>query len=143
MTHANRVDSLGLLNVSVTSASRADFFRSRGPFIPNMRASSPCTRTIVTHQVDFSGRTTHTHTDLINGQLSKRASGPFAKCALTFCPVFRASVYRSANLFPLARTFVFPPRKWGGGKGYSGPLPKKWGSHGPRLPPSTQCRRSC
>ena len=33
MTCANRVDSLVPLNGSVTSASRADFFRSRGPLL--------------------------------------------------------------------------------------------------------------
>jgi hypothetical protein len=76
------------------------------------------------------------HADLINGQLSKRASGPFAKYALTFCSVFRASVYRSANLFPFTRTFVFPPRKWGGAKDILASL-QKVGGHGPFLVPRT------
>ena len=45
MTCAHRVDSLGPINGSVTRASRAGFFRSRGTFAHNMRASSPYTRT--------------------------------------------------------------------------------------------------
>ena len=72
------------------------------------------------------------HADLIYGQLSKRASGPFAKYALTFA-LFSVRAFTEARTFFLSHGPCFSTSKVdGGGKGYSGPLPKS-GGHGPFL----------
>ena len=98
---------------SVTSASLADFFGSRGTFTHNMRTSFPCTRTVATHQVDFFGRNTHTHTDLINGPLSKRASGPFAEVRANVLSFFPCERFPSRALRALCSQTFFSTSKVG------------------------------
>ncbi len=109
-----------------------DFFRSRGSFTHNMRTSSLARGPLLLTKWTFSGRITQTHTDLINGPLSKRASGPFYEVRANVLSFFRASVSRLARF---ARGPLFFHLESGGPKDIPAPLPKKWGCHGPPCPP--------
>ena len=133
MTRANRVYSLGSLNGScqsqLTSASLVDFFRSRGSFTHNMRTSSLAHGQLLLTKWTFSGRITQRHTDLINGPLSKRASGPFYGARERFVCVF------FVRAFPVSRAnLCSSTSKVGGTKDIPAPLPKKWGAMAPLAP---------